>query len=281
MSEIGEQIGDLTVVGKVIRHIFEIVPVVDPEGRPLVLKRIPWLLAGNEAYRVQFEAEIDRLMGFDHPHLVNGLSSGSMVDGRRFVVLERAKVNLDERIAQGMLANEAFEHLRRVADALGHLHQRGDCHYDVKPENILLFDDPTGGLHAKLNDFSLTRSVLHDPHSYGEREYAAPEVLWQREVEDHLRPRADVLSFAMVTSKVLLGMPAPLRDRNDPSAAYWQRLPPNAVLVLIRACAMAPEARHQSALQFLDEVLEALGLQMHDTVLPISLPATNEEVHHD
>jgi len=47
----------------------------------------------------------------------------------------------------------------QAASGLRHVHELGIGHGDVKPENILLFDDKEGCCVAKLSDFGMSRGT--------------------------------------------------------------------------------------------------------------------------
>ncbi|CAN0362623.1 unnamed protein product [Scytosiphon promiscuus] len=57
--------------------------------------------------------------------------------------------------------------LGQIASGVRHVHEQGIGHGDIKPENILLFDDGQGGCDPKLCDFGMSRGMKETSRSAG------------------------------------------------------------------------------------------------------------------
>lgn len=133
--------------------------------------------AADPRYQVAFENEIRSVAGLEHPGIVTVLdygrvdagaataSRGRLVEGSPFLAMELAK--------GGSLRNsglpESFEDLRLrllwLLDILAHAHAHGVVHRDIKPGNVLVFDEPAvrgdadGASRLRLTDFGLAHPI--------------------------------------------------------------------------------------------------------------------------
>jgi len=171
--------------------------------------------------------EADHLRTLRHPHVVRLRGVSSAVgdnDGRCFLVLERLRCTLEERIGEWeersrpihspMSAIYYSEHVRTlirtlaeerrgaaygIASALHYVHGKKIVYRDLKPQNIGF--DARGRI--RLFDFGLARDLARAPargDSFlltgrtGTLRYMAPEVFR----EEPYGPPADVYSFGIV-----------------------------------------------------------------------------------
>ncbi|MDF0376185.1 protein kinase [Streptomyces sp. KA12] len=137
-----------------------------------------------------------------HPGLVTAFDVGQH-DGRDFLVMQLIEgITLKERISRGPLPPEATAAVGAgLAQALGHAHEAGIVHRDVKPSNILLDHAD----HPYLADFGISHR-LDTTHTatntiIGTPAYLSPEQVLGQPVG---RP-ADIYALGLVLLECLTG----------------------------------------------------------------------------
>jgi hypothetical protein len=200
-----------------------------------------------------------------HPGIVGVFDAGDDEDGRYLVselvrgrtldVLEREGALSDRDVLRVGLA---------LADALGHAHERGVIHRDVKPQNVIVPDDDDAA--AKLTDFGVAHLAGDEPLTrtgdvVGTLAYMAPEQAAGERVDE----RADLYALALVLYEALSGA-NPVRAASPaatarlvgtvlPSLRSRRRdLPADLCAALDRALAPDPDARGT-----LDDLADALA----------------------
>src|SRR4051812_43889128 len=166
--------------------------------REVAVKVVPHDAHAPGSERAEREARVAARL--NHPGIVALYELGAdddavylvseLVPGRTLAELNRAGAVSDRDVA--MIGSA-------LCDALAHAHQRKVIHRDVKPQNVLVVDEPAAGAgFAKLADFGVAHLSSGDPLTrtgdvVGTLAYMAPE---QAEGE-RVSAAADVYSLAL------------------------------------------------------------------------------------
>lgn len=249
-------------------------------GQPVALKVMSDRLAEDQIQRLRFERETRLTLKLQHPNLVRGLAAGRDPNSkRRYLVLEYIDgpnaAHWLER--HGRLEVNDVVHIGiGIARALGHLHQHGCVHRDVKPDNIVL--SPCGA--AKLIDLGL--AYLADPnetlltltHNALGTSYYMP---WEQGLNAHfVDARSDIFALGATLYHLLTGqVPFPGQDHDEvmrkkqagqytPASLLNREVPARLEIILQRMLARDPRERWESA----DELASALERSRLTSGLP-------------
>lgn len=163
-----------------------------PDGTPVALKRT----RGPAASLLNEARSVARL---HHPGVVQVLDLGEQ-DGRAVVVQELAPGGALPDAAAGSWP-EARDILAQVLHALAHAHARGLVHCDLKPANLLRFEEAP---RVRLGDFGIARALSTAEETIsGTLAYAAPEQLRG----DALSPATDLYALGCLGWLLLTGAP--------------------------------------------------------------------------
>src|SRR5881275_1201785 len=240
----------------------------DTSGADVAIKVLhPELAASVAADR--FLREIRYASQLNHPHIARLLDSGE-TDYLLWFVMPylpgetlRQVLRRDARLAVDQAARAACE----ILDALGHAHQHGIAHRDIKPDNIVL--SPTG---AVLVDLGIARAiatsgddrVTRSGFVVGTEEYMSPE---QAAGSPDVDGRTDLYSLGIVLFESLAGRPpfssvsaAAVLDMHQheppPDLRGLRRdAPKGLATVLARALAKPRADRWQRALEMREALL--------------------------
>ena len=233
--------------------------------RPVAVKVIP--PHGPAPERGQREALAAARL--HHPGIVAVYDAGEdaagrylvseLVQGRTLAALEADGALSDRDVLRVGLA---------LAEALAHAHERGVVHRDVKPQNVMVPDEPGDArAAAKLTDFGIAHLAGDEPLTHtgdvvGTLAYMAPEQAAGERVDE----RADLYALALVLYEALAGT-NPVRGATPaatarlvggvvpPLARHRRDLPPGLCDALDVALAPAPE--HRGTLAELADALAA------------------------
>lgn len=153
---------------------------------------------GEEAEGMEgLKHEVRMASRLDHPCILQIRTAGP-VEGRFVIVTALARESLDERLGRRMGRATALDIAAQLLEGLAEAHARRVVHCDVKPDNVLLFDDG----RVRLADFGLARLALRslDASGSGTVGYMAPEQALGKPTL-----RSDVFSAGLVIYRMVAG----------------------------------------------------------------------------
>ena len=237
----------------------------DRDGKKIALKVLhPELTVSVAADR--FLREIRYAGQLSHPHIAPLLDSGEDDYLLWFAMPYVPGESLRNRLVRTpTLAIDVATRLAcEVLDALGHAHEQGIAHRDIKPDNIIC--SPEG---AVLVDLGIARAIAQSGEDrvtrsgfvVGTEQYMSPE---QAAGSPDVDGRTDLYSLGIVLFETLAGRPpfvspsaAAVLDmhqrRPAPDVREFRREVPAALAdALARALTKAPADRWQTAIQMRD-----------------------------
>jgi len=248
--------------------------------RDVAIKIVPLAALDDADSRRRLVREARAAAALNHPHICTIHEVGEH-DGQTYIVMELVEGRpLDELIpAGGLPVDEVVRYGLQISDAVGHAHQKGVVHRDLKTSNIMV----TREGRVKVLDFGLARrvqgvvadatsaqsrsSLARDGLLAGTLPYMSPEQLRGQPAD----ARSDVWALGIVLYEMTAGA-RPFTGRTDfelTSAILNDQLPTAADYselrgVTGRCLEKDPERRFQSAA----EVREAISVAAHPGVSP-------------
>jgi serine/threonine protein kinase len=216
--------------------------------------------------------EARAMAALNHPKIVAVYDAG-MHEGLAYIVMEYVRGKTMRDLEGGALTyKQALGYLVDVLEALDYAHAQGVIHRDVKPSNIMTFQD---GENVKLMDFGLARrstDVTQTTHSgaiVGTIAYLAPERFLSKPSD----VRSDLYSVGVVMYEIFTG-PVPFRnDRDDivatmfshvhdlptPAREINRNIPEHLERVIMRSIEKDPGRRYQNARAYIADLRALLA----------------------
>ncbi len=185
-------------------HVFHIRRADD--GRMYALKVVQ--VGGKcRKYLEQVRQEFRVGQMLDHPNLIKVHACETEKDWlvrpkRAKLLLEYARGQTMDRFPPpGLIA--LVRVFAQVADALAHMHERGVCHADLKPENLIIGPKD----RVKVIDYGLAW-IKGEPKNrvQGTPEYMAPETMLQKRIDE----QTDVFNFGATMYRLVTFRPLPV-----------------------------------------------------------------------
>jgi len=249
-------------------------------GRECVAKVLHARFAGDAHLIDRMRIEAQSLGRLHHPNVVQITGFGTTHDGRPFLVMEwlQGRPLSDELEVRGQIPpKEALPLAVQLLSGLSAAHAIGLVHRDIKPDNLFLCDEPTGGCTLKVLDFGVARVLPNAPEGapdplviptgtgmvVGTPRYVSPEGATGKRVD----ARADIYAAALVLYNMLAGrgpfdhlhgdalLAAHAFQNAEPPSRYARtRIPESLDAAIQKALSKSPEHRFQSALEFKSEL---------------------------
>lgn len=177
-------------------------------NRIVALKMVIQGQLDSEAEIQRFKSEAEAVAKLDHPGIVPVYDVGE-IDGRQYFSMAyvEGKSLSNIIVHEPMSPRHAAKTLAKIADAIGHAHERGILHRDLKPSNVLI--DTAG--QPRVIDFGLAKRFEEDANLtatgmvVGTPSYMAPERIDERLGD--VGPASDVYSLGAMLYEMLSGKP--------------------------------------------------------------------------
>ncbi|MBE9508605.1 MAG: serine/threonine protein kinase [Chloroflexi bacterium] len=150
-----------------------------------------------------FHREAQLTANLGHGSVRRVYDAGQTPDGYPFLAMQFVDTSLRQILRAYQEQGRTFSRqdvahlLEPVADVLDHIHSKGIVHLDIKPENILIFQDG----QAVLADFGSACQIGSTTHQ-GTPKYFSPE---QAAGDRPVGPQSDLYSLAVVAYEMLTG----------------------------------------------------------------------------
>ena len=215
------------------------------EGIRVALKIPHPHLVGKETIEM-FKKEARLVARLEHPNIL-GLKTADDIDGQFVIVSLLGKASLEDRLQRRISVATALDLGQQMLAGLAHAHSQNIIHCDVKPDNLLLFAQPSeSGLRLRLTDFGIAKVAQNTlrAHGTGTFGYVAPEQAMGRPSF-----RSDVFAAGLVLYRMLTGS-LPEWPFTWPFAGYERlrgRVHADLIAVLRRSLALDPRGRFADA----------------------------------
>ncbi len=257
-------------------------------GRQVAIKVLNPQLADSDDFLERFEREAIAAGRLDHPNCVPVTDSGHLEDGTAYLIMEL----VSGRSLGSLLDDEsqippirALRIIRHTLRGLGHAHDVGIVHRDIKPDNIMLSQREHDDEFARVLDFGIAK--LRDDESrdnaaltqagmaVGTPAYLSPE----QALGDTIDVRSDLYSCTAVLFNMLCGRPpfqaeSPIgvltKHASEDAPHLWDFAPyledyPGLDALVQKGLAKDRNRRFQDAGEYvraIDECLLQLGAQL-------------------
>ncbi|TWU36160.1 serine/threonine-protein kinase [Novipirellula artificiosorum] len=151
----------------------------------------------SEQLLEEFRREAKLTIQLDHPNIL-AIRDATFVDDHFVIISPLAERTLHDRLQKRMGFELAFDILAQLLDGVAYAHDQGVIHCDIKPENVLMFDDN----QIRLADFGIAKASQRTINGSGTGTigYMAPEQAMGKP-----SARSDVFSIGLLAYRLFSG----------------------------------------------------------------------------
>ena len=190
------------------------------ESREVAVKILKNEFINNDEFLQRFKNESKAVSMLSHPNIVKVLDVGFNEDVR-FIVMEYIDgITLKDYIEREkkLTWKEASHLIVQILRALQHAHDRGIIHRDIKPQNIMMFEDGT----IKVMDFGIAKftyemGITATAQTIGSVHYISPEQACGKTTDG----KSDIYSVGIILYEMLTGQ-KPFDTDNPLTVALMQ-----------------------------------------------------------
>lgn len=253
--------------------------------KSVIIKILSPALAVDNNIVKTFSEEARINSHISHPNILSVTDFGSDADNVVYIIME----SVDGETLRSALVqdgkfetNRAIRTTRQTAAALSAAHSVQIVHGHLSPENILLNHKFGGVETVKVSD--LGAIVATDEElTLEQAKYLAPEQYLDSGNTDE---RADIYALGIIFYEMLAGdtpfsaetvtdlMLKKNEELPPPLSSFRSDVPPNIEPVILKALAKNPDARQQSAAQFVEELDRVFGFDAETVIVPKVAAAT-------
>jgi serine/threonine protein kinase len=211
--------------GDVINHRYRLVDVLGEGGASVVYRVEHVQLQKMQALKVlrpehsvhssavaRFQREARSVCQLDHPNIVRVTDFGQAENGAFYLVMDLVEgESLYRRLQKegAIQVRTALELVSQVLSGLGHAHEKGVVHRDLKPDNIMVVQHRDGP-KARILDFGIAKvnepgerrpSLSATGAVFGTPRYMSPE----QAAGDPVDQRSDLFSVGVILFELLTG----------------------------------------------------------------------------
>jgi serine/threonine protein kinase len=258
----------------------EVYKAHDPRlARDVAIKLMHSFYASRSEFQERFLQEARTAAHLDHPGIVKVLDSGE-ANGMLFIVMEyipgdnlRVMLKQMKNAGQEMLIEEAAHLVRQVCLAVDYAHRLGVLYRDIKPDNIMIKNEPYAGLPYRpvLTDLGLAKllegiPITREGDALGTPAYMSPEQALGQATD----VRSDVYSLGILLYELTVGrLPFEIKTLTEAIRCHTKEAPPSPRFlrpdlpitlegVMLKALQKDPARRYPDARSMAAEINEAV-----------------------